>query len=123
MANWKPMRAWPQLDVAAKLAERDIVRSGLSSASMATPLNALATLTLRTADVLQGLGVAMTKDEQLDLMQTLASDSTYAPSKRFPYSQEQMRRALVATLAPAPPPYPDRQPVPQLHRSAERYWR
>lgn len=120
--NWKHTRAWPQLDVAAKLAERDILRSGLS---MASPLEALATLSVRTADVMRGLGAEVAEGEIPDLMHTLASVSTYAPGPRFPFTQQQMRLALVATLTPASPPYsyPDRPPVPELHRSAERYWR
>lgn len=120
MTEWKHTRAWPQLDVAAKLAERDILRARLS---MANPLEALATLAVRTADVLQGLGVAMAKEDLPELMHTLASNSTYAPSPRFPYTREAMRKALVATLTPAPPPYPYGPPVPQLHRSAQPTWR
>lgn len=122
MENWKQTPARVQLDVAAKMAERDIVRRLLRSAPMATPLDALVTLAVLTGDVMKGGSARMTEEDLLDLMRTLTSNSTYAPSKPFPFTQEQMRRALVAKLTPAPTPYAQRLPAPHVQRSRYR-WR
>lgn len=120
MANWKQAPARVQLDLAAKWAERDIVRWQLRSPMMANPLDALVMLAVRTADVMKGGSAQIAEDDLLTLMHTLASNSTYAPSsKRWPFTQEQMRRALVAKLTPAPAPYAHRlpaSPAPHVQR-------